>query len=307
MNYNDQMRLKLKSNIRVVLIFLGISVIVLGVTLYDIFFTNLLDVQTNLLIGQTFPIFFTGYGVLALLASIYAYYKFDNYYPQQQIVLFMLIGTIFSPFTIVLLVIGIMKYLEKSKFKPHFFGSFVLGFLVLGVVMSLVVTNLSAAQPEYLNEYVYTGIYTRDDNSSDTVEVTATALTRGDKVIKIIFEAEFNLDDPVTTVPNEQGNLVVSEGLRLSMNERPTCIIYAYDEAQVSETMTCELTTFPEEGSYSYTTSDFINFSEFNIEFGEIYDDLSINDVVEYGQLTITNETVRFNVYEEYLGTFTEE
>jgi hypothetical protein len=290
MTYNDAMRQKLKSNIFVVSFILLITLIFTGIKVVEITSSDLLLEQSHLLLKDYLPFIFTSYGLLALIVSILTYFYFDSFMPKSQVRLFNFFGVMFLPFTIILFVIGIMKYMEKETFKASFFASIVLGLIALGIVMYGLIKPLSTIEPVYINEYVVSGEYIIDDENS--VLITATGVARGNNLLQITFEATINRDAPNL-------DLVGTEFIQISMNTKQTCIIYAYTEAQEDYTMTCSITTFNPDLNRDYTLNDFINFEDFYIEMGNVdYDHILNTDYS--GAMTIKDQYTNENVYTKY-------
>jgi hypothetical protein len=194
------------------------------------------------------------------------------------------------PYTFVLFVIGIMKYMEKETFKKQFYGGAILGMVALGFFASIIITPLGKIEPIYLNEYVVEGEYIINDDNY--VTLTATGLVRGNDLIKIIFDATFTFDQPNLDV-------VGTEYVQISMNTKRTCIIYAFDEAQDNYQMSCEVSTFNPALNYDYTINDFINFEDFYLESGNVDLDHTIN-LIYQGGMQITDQYMNENVYEKY-------
>lgn len=293
MSYNQQLRKKLLSNIIVVSAIIGISLIFTGIKLYQLFATNLLDVQSVMILKDYLPLLITGYGLLALIVSVLTYFTFDRYYPQHQVLLFCFTGMVFMPFTIVLFVVGIMKYLEKSKFKVHFFGASLFGMIVFGVLIASVLTPIAKIEPIYLNEHIIESEFVINDDNY--VELKVTGLIRGDVLEKIMFDAIISFDQPNL-------DLVGTEFVQISMNMKRTCVIYAFDEAQDQYNLTCEISDWNAQPNQLYTASDFLDFEDFYLEFGNVDYDRIMNITIT-GGMQITNQETIENVYDKYYTT----
>ena len=290
MNYNDQMRVKLKSNIYVVTFILLVTLVFTGIKIYQLTSTNILDIQSVMLLKDYFPLLLSGYGILALIVSVLTYFKFDSFYPKQQVILFCMAGMIFMPFTIILFVIGIMKYLEKSKFKAQLFGASLAGMIIFGIIVASVLTPLSNIQPVYLNEHVIEADYVINEDTH--FELTVTGVYRGHTLEKIIFDAYISADAP---------NLeeVGTEFVQISMNRKRTCVMYAFDEAQDHHRLTCEVSNFNATNNQDFTLTDFVNFEDLFIEIGDIDYDRIMNINIT-GSMRIVSQEINVNVYEKY-------
>ena len=290
MNYNDQMRVRLKSNIYVVTFILLVTLVFTGIKIYQLTSTNILDIQSVMLLKDYFPLLLSGYGILALIVSVLTYFKFDSFYPKQQVTLFCMAGMIFMPYSIILFIVGIMKYMEKEKFKTQFFGGAIGGMIAFGIIIAAVLTPLSNIKPIYLNEHVIEADYVINEDTH--VELTVTGIYRGHTLEKIIFDAYISADEPNL-------ELVGTEFVQISMNKKRTCVMYAFDEAQDQHHINCEVTNFNDVNNQDYTLTDFVNFEDLFIEFGDIDYDRIMNINIT-GAMRIVNQEINVNVYEKY-------
>lgn len=290
MNYNDALRTKLQKNIILSIILSSIAFLYLLFKLYQIFFTDMLDVQTVLLMKDYIPIFLSAHAVLAILSSIIIKQKFDSLYPQQQIQAFLFLGLFFFPFNAYLIKLGIDKYNEKSTHKGSLLLSISIG-LTLIVSLYIGFTSMTKdIKPIYLNEYKIEGLYRLDEDNF--VSLNVTGLARGKDLQSITYEATFTFDAP---------NLleVGTEFVQISMNVKQTCIIYAFTEAQNNEPMTCTIDEFSEASNRAYTIDDFTQFEDLYVELGQINLDFVIS-LTNSGPMTILSRTSEENVYHKY-------
>lgn len=290
MNYNEQMRKKLLSNIKVVSLFILISFIFTGIKLYQILGTDILDIQGEMLFKDFFPLFVSGFGIVALLVSVLTYYIFDNLYPKHQVLLFTLVGMMFMPFTIILFVIGIMKYMEKSKFKVHFFGGSLLGMILFGVIIVYVLLPYSNNEVNYLNEHVISGEYVMNENNY--IEVTTTGVYRGDSLQSVNFHLFMELDAPDLS-------RVGGEFVQVLLNDTQSCIVHSFMEAQEAVEVECTFRNQDTIANPAFTINDFTNFENISIRYGSIGLDTSLT--IEHGSaIIITENVINENVYEKY-------
>lgn len=290
MNYNDYLRTKLHKNLMISLILFAIAFVVLLIKLYQIFFTDMLDIQYVLILKDYIPIFFAIQGLLAVLTSYILKLKFDSLYPHQQVQAFFFFGILFFPFNGYLIYLGFEKYKEKGKFIKSMIFSIALGLLLLIPITTQSYAYAKDINPVYLNEYVIEGIYQIDGENYVTMKVTG--ITRGSELQSITYEALMTFDAPNLTV-------VGTEFIQISMNVKQTCIVYAFTEAQNDYEMTCTIDEFTEEGNRAYTLDDFTQFEDLYVEIGQI--DLNfIMSATHKGPMTITNRTFEENVYNKY-------
>lgn len=303
MSYNELLKLKLRGNLFGVGFFLLVSGIMLGFKLNALYGAspNLIDIQTNLLAMDWIVIIIFGIGVLALLVSLFLYLKFDNYYPQTQIKMFVGFGVLFLPFTIILLVIGIMKYMEKQTFKFSFFGVGVLSLLLVGVLSSVTVNQLQEIQPIYTSKYVFEAEYIL--GADDYVEVEVTAIIKGNELISVTVDAIINSDLILSPLVNPiPGTYKQGEYYRMSVNDKdsfsakPTCFNIPSQVPLDMEEFSCEITEF--EGMYEEMEAwTFKNFKEFYFEYGYMDSNgVWTRDIAS--EMTLTNQYVIENIYE---------
>jgi len=290
MNYNDMLKSNLTKNIKISFIIFSLSIIFLLIKLYQIFFTNMLDIQYVLLLKDYIPIFLASQGLLALLFSIIIKYKFDAFYPHQQVIIFLILGIAFLPFNAYLIYIGIQKYQEKHKYKKSLIFSILIGLTLIISLYTISISQTKDIKPIYLNEYIIEGIYQLDEENFVILEVIG--LARGTELKSITYTAHFNFDAPNLA-------LVGTEFIHISMNVKQTCIIYAFDEAQDNHEMTCVIDQFTEANNRLYTIDDFTQFEDLYVEMGQINLDLVIS-ITNKGAMTITNRTSNENVYLKY-------
>lgn len=290
MNYNDQLRNKLKTNQKIASILFGLSLIYLLFKLYQIFFTDMLDIQSILLFKDYLPIFLASHGLLALLASILIKQRFDNLYPHQQVQAFFILGLLFFPFNVYLVYLGVQKYQEKKTYHKSLVFAILIGLGLITSLYTLSITQTKDLKPIYLNEHIIEGIYRLDQENFVTLKVTG--LARGKELKSITYEASFTFDAP---------NLeeVGTEFIQISMNVKQTCIIYAFTEEQNAEEMTCTIDQFTEAGNRLYTIDDFTQFEDLYVEMGQINLEFVIS-LTEKGPMTITNREFIQNVYDKY-------
>jgi len=290
MNYNEQLKNKLQTNLVIATILFFLSLIYLAIKLYQIFFTNMLDIQSILILKDYVPIFLASHGLLAILSSIVIKHNFDRLYPHQQVQAFFLLGFLFFPYNLYLLYLGLQKYQEKKDYHKSLIFSILIG---LGLITSLYTLSISQTKdlkPIYLNEHIIEGIYRLDQDNYVNVKVTG--LARGKDLKSITYQASFTFDAP---------NLeeVGTEFIQISMNVKQTCIVYAFTEAQDQEEMTCTIEEFTQAGNRLYTIDDFTQFEDLYVEMGQIDLDFVIS-LTETGPMTITNREFIQNVYDKY-------
>ena len=296
MSYNEQMRQKLKGNIFGVIFFLLISAIFVGFKLSTMFGESptLLEIQGVLIAKDIIVFGIFGLGLIALGLSIYLYYKFDSFYPQNQVKLFMGIGLFFLPFTIILVVIGIMKYMEKSKFKKSFFVTSIISLLAFGIFASVSVTQLQEIEPIYTSKYTFEAEYIL--GADDYVNVTVVAIIRGSELQSVTVDAVIQSD--LITDPTRVGEYYrMSIGDSASLNAVPSCFNIPNTLVLEEYEYSCEITEFID--SYSaMTASTFINFDEFYFEYG--YMDVGgiwTREIAE--EMNITKRVVDLNIYDD--------
>lgn len=296
MTYNELLKLKLRGNIVGVSFFLLISTFLAAIKIYNLYFAEvtLIDINSKLLVGDYIVLILFAMGVIALLLSIFLYKKFDNYYPQTQIILFMGIGVFFLPYTIILAVIGIMKYIEKNKFKKAFFVTSILSLLLLAIVSSVTVTKLKAIEPEYTSSYYFEAEYVIDDGNS--VSVVVWAYAKNNEITLVTMDAIIN-DDLVDR------DLVRGEFYRMSIvgtpssGGAPTCLNFPYDEELDNHEESCEVTKFV--GIYeNLDLNHFAQFTEFYLEYGYMSIDGAL--IIDNGvTMQVTAQTYKENMYQE--------
>lgn len=290
MNYNDILRTKLTKNIKISLILFIFTFLFFLWKLYQILFTDLLEVQYVLIMKDYFPIFFAIHGLLALLSSVIIKHKFDSLYPHHQLALFLLLGFLFFPFNAYLIYLGIEKYKEQHKYKKTLVLSILIGLTLIISLYTLSISQTKDIKPIYLNEYIIEGIYRLDDENF--VTLTVTGLARGKELKNITYDAQFTFDAPDLS-------LVGTEFVQISMNVKQTCIVYAFTEAQENEEMTCTIDQFTEASNRLYTIDDFTQFEDLYVEIGQIDVDFVMSRT-HAGAMTITNRTFKENVYDQY-------
>lgn len=303
MTYNESLRLKLRGNIFGVLFFLLIATIMFGIKLYSLYGASpsLLDINSVLLAGDYLVIMFFIWGILSLIASVFLYFKFDSFNPYVQIRLFMAIGLLFLPYTIILVVIGIMKYMEKNKFKGSFFGTSILTLLIFGIFASMTVTELKKIEPIYTSEYTFEAEYLL--TTEDFVRVEVIAVTRGDKILSMTINGIINSDminDPVSSaIP---GTTKAGEYYRMSVNDsssiygKPTCFNIPNDVVLENYEFSCEVTDFVDPYQ-NISGRTFQDFGEFYFEYG--YMDSNGIWTPEVGtSMRILNQSVIENIYD---------
>jgi hypothetical protein len=128
-----------KSNTRVVIFFLVISLLYTGFKVG----TNMIENQSEMLLKDYLPIMISGFGIIALLVSVLTNKKIDTVSIQKQIFVLTCLGMIFMPFTIILFVFGIMKYIENNSFKLQFFGGTIFGMIIFGTIISSIAILIS--------------------------------------------------------------------------------------------------------------------------------------------------------------------
>ena len=237
-----------------------------------------------------FPLILSGYGLVALLVSVLTYYFFDNLYPQHQVLLFTFAGMLFLPFTIILLVIGIMKYMEKNKYKIHFFGGAIVGMLVFAVLVIVFLVPIAKRSPEYLNEHVISGEYIMNDNNY--IYITATGLSRGDTLQSITFDVFLELDAPDLSA-------VAGEFIQIRMNDKQSCIVHSFMEAQEQVELSCTYRDLHLSANPFFTQRDFERFEAIFLQYGNIGTDTSLN-LTHGSNIIITKNEQAENVYDKY-------
>ena len=294
MTYNEKMRKNLKGNLYGVGFFLLISLFSFVYKLYQLYFaeTTLFEINGRLLVGDYIVFILFGFGLLALIVSFLIYLYFDNFDPEAQVKLFTFMGVLFLPYTIILFVIGIMKYLEKSTFKFAFFGSIVLALLISGIGFSSSITRLNEIEPLYMNTYSYVLYYEFTDLDGDlnTFDVTLTATSRGAKLEKLEMEYTVLIDAPDETDR-------VGEFYRLSAAGASTCMNFPSINEHINITYDCEVTEFT--GLYEGLTKDnFVNNLDFYFEYGYFSNDGAW--ITEEGiGMTILEATYDSNIYDD--------
>lgn len=83
------------------------------------------------------PILIQGFGFLAIIVSSLLYRFADKLSESQQVIAFSLLGVAFIPYTIILFVIGIMKFIEDNRYKLHFLVSAIVGMVLFGLAVSI--------------------------------------------------------------------------------------------------------------------------------------------------------------------------
>ena len=290
MNYNNLLKEKLTNNIKLTLILFGLSLIYLLIKLYQIFFGDLLDIQTVLTFKDYIPIFLSIHGLLAVLFSIFIKQKFDGLYPHQQLQAFLFLGIVFFPFNVYLIYLGIEKYKEKNKYRKSLIFSILIALALITSLYTVSISQTKDIEPIYLNEYIIKGTYQID--GQNFVNLTVTGLARGDELKSITYDAVITTDAPDL---EELG----TEFLQISMNVKQTCIIYAFDERQDNYEMSCTIDEFNESSNRAYTINDFVNFEDLYIEMGQINLDM-VFSFTNRGAMTITSKTFNENVYYQY-------
>lgn len=287
MTYNEKMRLKLRGNIIVVASLLALATIFFFVELYHIFFAKVtvIDIQNKLILLDYLVIILFVDGVLALLYSIFAYKRFDNYYPKGQLKLYLIGGILFLPYTVVLYAIGIQRYMEKTKLRSTFIGYTIFLLLVFGAFYSVLIPQLAKIEPEYLSEYTYEAEYVVDEYQSITVSIKGTA--RGTELLKVDVDAQMTLEGPNQL---EQGRIV-----RISMNQNGTCVNFPYTEDLVDHTISCTIDDFSQNYYTNWQWDDFVRMDDIYIELGAVID--AYLDINGY-DMTITNQELIENIYE---------
>jgi len=290
MTYNEKLKMKLRGNLFGVGFFLIISTIVFVIRLNKIYWAtpSLLEINNKLLAGDYITFIFFGMGIVALLLSLFLYLKFDNYYPQTQIKLFMAIGIFFLPYTIILVVIGIMKYIEKSKFKTSFFATSIITLLVLGLISSFTVSKLNEIEPLYISEYRYTAEYSI--NTTDHFEVEVVAQIRGSELLSVKIDALLNTND---LDPME----AAGEFYRMSISGSASCFNIPTTEAFINYELSCEEIK-TNDTFVSLTADSFVNFTEFYFEYGHMDLDGILHRDGAY-PMEVTSAVIIRNIYDE--------
>lgn len=292
MSYNDLLRQKLKINIYGVLFFLTISAITVGIRIYQLYFQEmpLIEINGRLLTNDYLIFILFGWGILGLIASILIRTYFDNFYPKDQVALFSGLGILFMPYTVILFVLGIMKYLEKNKFKKNFFGSIFIAIIALGLIFNITIGQLNKIDGLYLNQYIYEFYYDYDDNNYATFTLTATS--RGNELQTVTVDAYLTFEAP--EVQNEE---VTSFMYNIKTNYKWLCpegiALQMEGETLDNYHATCTITDAAAKGLYK-SDIDQKSDIDLHIMFTDIY--MALGD--ESVNVIFTRSEYITNVYE---------
>lgn len=135
---SNTLEARLKSNLNIVLIIFVIASVfsiirILSLTSSDEFHVNAIFTDKAYL-----PILIQGFGFLAIIVSSILYRSSNKLSEGHQVIAFSLLGAAFIPFTIILFIIGIMKFVEDNRYKMHFVISGIVGLLLFGLAFTII-------------------------------------------------------------------------------------------------------------------------------------------------------------------------
>lgn len=135
---NNPLQARLKANLNVVLIFFIIASIFSILRITSLINTNAFHIDLMFSDNAYVPILIQGFGFLAILASSISYRIADRLSESHQVILLCTLGVAFIPYTIILYVVGIMKFIDDNRYKLHFFLSSIVGMLLFGLAISII-------------------------------------------------------------------------------------------------------------------------------------------------------------------------
>jgi len=128
---------RLKSNLNIVLILFIIASIFSISRIFNLISTDTFHLQDIFHDKAYIPILIQGFGFLAIIVSSLLYQFADKLSESQQVIVFSLFGVALMPYTIILFVIGIMKFVEDNRYKLQFLISAIIGMILFGLAISI--------------------------------------------------------------------------------------------------------------------------------------------------------------------------
>ena len=128
---------RLKSNLNIVLILFIIASIFSISRIFNLISTDTFNLKDIFHDQAYIPILIQGFGFLAIIVSSLLYQFADKLSESQQVIVFSLFGVALMPYTIILFVIGIMKFVEDNRYKLQFLISAIIGMILFGLAISI--------------------------------------------------------------------------------------------------------------------------------------------------------------------------